>query len=92
MVNRFSLQLQYFVFMLLFFAYFIVLSVALLPVAYVVGIFDKLSHINSKATFNEKLYNSFIFFPFGIPILCFDILADMFYFWTNNFRPQSSLK
>jgi hypothetical protein len=30
--------------------------------------------------------NNIIFIPFGLPILCFDFLVDLMYFWRNNFR------
>lgn len=33
----------------------------------------------------EKAFN-LLFIPFGLPILCMDVIADMFYFWKNNFR------
>jgi hypothetical protein len=36
--------------------------------------------------------NNILFIPFGLPILCLDMLADMYYFWLNNFRPADDLK
>jgi len=36
--------------------------------------------------------NNLLFMPFGIPILFADSLADMLYFWKNNFRTSDSLK
>ena len=30
--------------------------------------------------------NNYIFIPFGPIILLFDVLADLYYFWINNFR------
>ena len=35
---------------------------------------------------NEKILNFGLFVPFGIPILIFDTIADLVYFWKNNFR------
>jgi hypothetical protein len=33
-----------------------------------------------------------MFVPLGIPILCLDTVADLFYFWVNNFRGIDTLK
>lgn len=53
---------------------------------------DKIDSLKEYQSFQSKLLNNFVFIPFGIPILVFDTLADFFYFWKNNFRPESSLK
>lgn len=36
--------------------------------------------------------NNIIFLPLGMPILCFDMLADIYFFWMNNFRQYEELK
>lgn len=33
-----------------------------------------------------------MFIPFGSIILCFDFIADMYYFWMCNLRPEESLR
>lgn len=30
--------------------------------------------------------NNYLFIPFGPVILFFDVLADLYFFWINNFR------
>jgi len=91
-VNSLIMKAQYTLFTFLFFVYFIIVSFALIPVAYVFGILDKISQIREDQDFNDKLFNNFLFIPFGIPILLFDTLADLYYFWANNFRDQSTMK
>ena len=75
-----------------FFAVFAVISILLLPLAYVMGILDKVKTLNMQGSFLEKLKNNLIFFPTGLIILGFDTLADMYYFWVNNFRLSEDLK
>lgn len=91
-LNTRMMQLQYIVFMLIYFTYFIILSIVLLPVAYVIAVFDKLSTINQQASFSHKLNNNLIFIPLGVPILCINLVADIVYFWRNNFRVKDDLK
>lgn len=86
------MKVQYVMFMMFFFVIFVVSSVVLIPVAYVVCIFDKLKTIDQQPNLMEKIKNNFSFLPFGLIILSFDVLADMFYFWKNNFRPMEDLK
>lgn len=61
-------------------------SLALIPFAYLLGVVDKLKNLNAQKTFKDKLMNNLVFIPFGIPILFFDFLSDLMYFWKNNFR------
>lgn len=72
--------------MLIPFSQFVIFSIALIPAAWILGIRDKLSQVNSMKSKNEKIMNVFIFIPFGIPILFLDLLTDCFYFWVNNFK------
>ena len=34
----------------------------------------------------------YAFFPLGLVIVSLDTVADMYYFWVNNFRPKEELK
>ena len=72
--------------MLIPFTQFVVVSLLLIPAAWVIGIKDKLSQVNSMKNKNDKMMNVFIFIPFGIPILFCDLLTDCLYFWVNNFK------
>lgn len=65
---------------------FIVVSLGLIPFAYIIGVLDKIKNLNKVENAKERLFNNLMFIPFGIPILIFDFLADMRYFWMNNFR------
>ena len=44
--------------------------------------------LNKVEDTKERLFNNLMFIPFGIPILIMDFLADMKYFWMNNFRTE----
>ena len=37
------------------------------------------------------MQNNILFFPFGIPILALDVLADLWVFWKNSFREGETL-
>lgn len=76
---------QYCMFMLIFKVAFIVVSQLLIPLAWIIGIFDKLGTLSSNHG-KEKLMNNFAFIFFGPIILELDFLADLVYFWKNNFR------
>ena len=73
--------------MLVLFIFFLVISVILMPFAWLVGIPDKIKALsNSNIDGKEKVLNSVMFLFFGPLILILDLLADMFYFWVYNFR------
>jgi hypothetical protein len=91
-VNKIVMQIQYVIFMMIFFFLFAIVSVALIPLAYIVGIVDKIKSMNSQPSTKAKIENNFLFFPFGIAILSMDVLFDFYYFWKNNFRPVEDLK
>lgn len=80
------MQVQYVMFMMIFFGVFMVVSVLATPAAYFVCMFDKIKTIGQQTSLEEKIKNNLIFIPFGLPILYFDLIADMFYFWKNNFK------
>jgi hypothetical protein len=92
MVNKIVMQIQYVIFMMIFFFLFAAVSFALIPIAYLVGIIDKIKSFNSQPSTMAKIQNNLLFFPFGIAILCVDVLFDLFYFWKNNFRATDNLK
>lgn len=70
--------------MIVNFSMFIILSILLIPVAYVVGIIDKAKH-NKYHTKDDQMMN-YCFYIFGFLFLLFDIFADVYYFWLNNFK------
>jgi len=86
-MNSMLLKLQYCIFMLMFFLIFIVVSFALIPIAWIVGIFDKLKASSSNYNKVDKMCN-YLFIPFGPIILVFNVLCDLNYFWKNNFRDE----
>ena len=92
-LNDFLMKLQYCLFMVIFFTIFIIVSIILLPVAYFISIMDKLKAFqsNNDPTNKAPLMNLIIFIPMGAPILCFDLLADCYYFWVNCFRTKLSV-
>jgi hypothetical protein len=77
---------QYIIFMLIFKALFILVSLLLIPAAYIIGVVDKLKTLSTQKDPKAKVMNNFIFIPLGIPILLLDFLMDLRYFWKNNFR------
>jgi len=79
------MYLQYIIFMCGAFVLFILVSILLIPIAWLVGIADKLSH-SSEENNSKRSLNILIFIFLGIPILILDLGADMYYFWMNNFR------
>ena len=85
-LNKFLLQIQYTIFMMFFFVVFLLISVVLIPAAWIIGIIDKVNNLQNMTSGTEKCMNLGIFVPFGIVILMFDTLVDLTYFWKNNFR------
>jgi len=63
---------------------FLIVSILLIPVAYVAAIIDKaknMKYLNQK----DQIMN-YGFFVFGFIYLFLDLFADVYYFWLNNFR------
>jgi len=71
--------------MMIFFCVFIFVSFALIPVAWIVGINDKMNVTTTNYSHLDKMCN-YLFIPFGPIILLFDVVSDLYYFWTNSFR------
>jgi len=80
------MQIQYTIFMLIFYFLFIGISFALIPFAWIIGIKDKYFATTPQTPILHKIVNFGLFVPFGIPILLFDSFADCKFFWKNNFR------
>jgi len=85
-MNEYVMISQYVLFMMIFKGLFMGVSLILIPFAYLLGIVDKLRTIKNQKTLKEKIMNNLVFIPLGVPILFFDFLADIMYFWKNNFR------
>ena len=85
-MNEYVMISQYVLFMFIFKALFMGVSLVLIPFAYLIGILDKMRTLGQQKDPKAKIMNNFMFLPFGIPILVFDFLADTMYFWKNNFR------
>lgn len=88
-INRNIGRVQYFVFMLLPFGFFLGVSVTLIPIAWLISITDKINAINEyKFPDKRHLYlDLLVFVFFGPIILALDTLAgDVPYFWLNSFR------
>jgi hypothetical protein len=71
--------------MMIFFGVFVVVSLVCVPVAWFVGIYDKLQATNKSTDKLDQICN-ILFIPFGPAILLLDVIADFNYFWKNNFR------
>jgi len=85
-MNDYVMVSQYILFMCIFKGLFIVVSLVLIPFAYLIGIVDKLRTLAAQKDPKSKIMNNFMFIPFGIPILLCDFMVDLLYFWRNNFR------
>ena len=85
-MNNLLMKTQYTLFMMIFYSVFIVISLSFIPLAWIVGVFDKFQNQGPHTSMHNKILNFGVFIPFGIPILLLDTFADMYYFWKNNFR------
>jgi len=86
-LNEIQTNLKYCLFMMFFFVMFIAFSLILVPVAWIIGIFDKTSKTSEEEEKNKTL-ELILFIFLGPFILIFDIGADIYYFWKNSFRPN----
>ena len=80
-VNQFLLQIQYTLFMMVFFIIFIIASLILILPAWIIGIIDKFKNLPNMTSGTEKIMNLGIFIPFGLIILVLDMIIDLNYFW-----------
>lgn len=90
-LNNMFMMLQYDLFMLLFFVCFCIGTIVVMPFAWIVGCLDK-SKLLGTVEGQGPLINLVSFILFGPLILSFDFLADMYYFWMNNFRKAKDLQ
>ena len=91
-LNELSMQISYVTFMTLIFCFFVGVSLALIPPAWIVGVVDKY-YQNHEAHGGQraKTVNVMVFAVLGMPILCLDLIADMAYFWQYNFNEDLSM-
>ena len=84
-LDEFVMNLQCTVFIMIFYGTFIVISVLLIPVAWIIGIIDKSKAIKPTDTSMDTLRNLGAFILLGPLILIFDCFADSYYFWQMMF-------
>jgi len=91
-LNGLVMKLQYLLLMLILFIGFIIISLLLLPFAYLKSLIFKLRQIfipgATPIQIAQKSAAFIIFLFMGIPIMLMTQMADCFYFWANNFRVQ----
>jgi len=71
--------------MMIFYTIFVGVSLACIPFAWCVGIYDKFTSKSTNRDALDKIFN-YLFVVFGPLILFIDSCADSMYFWKNNFR------
>ena len=77
-INRLVMQVQYFIFMQLPFSMFLGVSLALIPFAWLIGIYDKCKVVmNPNVNMKEKLVNAAAFIFAGPIILLADTFTDV---------------
>ena len=74
--------------MLIFFSLFVIISCLLIPLAWLIGIYDKIRNKNYYSSNRDKLLKCWLFIPFGPLILLLDLFVDIYYFWKNNFKKE----
>jgi hypothetical protein len=87
--NTRIMKLQYVVFMLIMFSLFVVVSLVLLPTAFLQSVLRKLQQIFKAKTTIQQIMGILYFMSFcilGLPIMLLTFLADCWYFWEDNFR------
>ena len=85
-MNNFVMLGSYCTFMMICFGLFIGVSVALIPFAWIIGIIDKTNKSNTQNMSPMDRILNYAFIPFGPFLLMLDMMADILYFWKNNFR------
>lgn len=88
--NDLVMRMQYILFMLFPFTIFSLVSVVLIPVAYLVSLGDKL--LSAQETPKERLHNCAAWALLGIPVLCGNTVVDLYLFWVDCFRPSKGMK
>lgn len=88
-LNNMLMIAQYSVLVNVFFAFFLLGSIIMLPFAYFKGLYVKanLASKSVKKIDRIRTWRKFFFFVlFGVPILVINLFTDFYYFWKNNFR------
>ena len=67
-------------------ALFTVVSIVLLPIAWIVGCLDKFLSSDKKKSKSSAFLDKYTFYAFGMVILVLDVISDLYWFWKNNFR------
>ena len=85
------MKIQYVVFMLIMFSFFVIISLVLLPFAFLQSLMRKLQQIFKAKTNLQQIGKIVYFITFtilGLPIMLLTFLADCWYFWEDNFRSK----
>lgn len=93
-LNKFIMVLQYSVFIVICYIFFLIGSLLMIPFAYLKCLTTKVQKINKAQTVLAKLVQLAHFLGYvalGMPILLLDSLSDFYYFWANNFRTNLKL-
>lgn len=75
--------------MLILFAYFVVASLLMLPLAYINGIIYKIHALVGDGSISFKIKQLLVFVILGVPILFLSLINDMIYFWRFNLMPKN---
>lgn len=86
MINELVMRIQYILFICVLKLCFVIVSVLLIPFAWLVGCGDKIKSLKTQPNMHAAIMNNYMWFPFGMLILTADCFADMVYFWKNMFR------
>ena len=62
--------------MLILKALFIVVSIVLLPIAWIIGCSDKFLSSGQQKSRSNVFFDKYAFYPFGMFILMLDVIAD----------------
>ena len=85
-MNDYMMRIQYTLLICILKAFFMIVSLTLIPFAYVIGIMDKIRNLTSAKSNYERIVNNLLFIPLGIPILILNFINELRCFWINNFR------
>jgi hypothetical protein len=87
--NNFVMKIQYICFILILFVGFSIISITLLPIAFLKSYVFKIQMIfKANSTYDQaiRLLTLFLFTIVGLPMMLLSFVVDCYYFWLNNFR------
>ena len=87
-LNEYVMLIQYVMFMLIFQTLFTLVSIILIPFAWIVGTIDKARSIKPTDTTKDIVRNLVAFAVLRPLILVLDIFADVYYFWQVMFKTK----